>query len=194
VDVDQCSADEGITVSVTSDDGQNTQTQQIEIETLAVYNFILSLGLVYDFSLETEFITRTPKGATVPQIVADEHVRGLQNPILVLGYHFYPVDAERPRQGTDFIPSPFLGFSFTDPLEHLYFGIVFEPFPGLGALIGYHAFEEETLAGGYEVGDSFPSGDVPTNERWTLDARNIVLGLNVDSAIFANILKALKGK
>lgn len=34
----------------------------------------------------------------------------------------------------------------------------------------------------------------PTNERWDIDVRNIVLGLNVDSAIFAKVFEAVKGE
>jgi hypothetical protein len=172
----------------------DTGTHDIPIKTLGLARITIGLGLVYDFSLEREFRADPVKGENVPVIVKDEHVRGLVPPIpFVMLRPFSAVPAERSRRFSEMWGIG-AGFSLTAPLDHVYLGGLFEPYPGLGAVFGYHLHREPTLAGGYVEGDRLPSGQVPTDKRWEATGRDWFLGLNVDASVFASIIGLITPK
>jgi hypothetical protein len=83
------------------------------------------------------------------------------------------------------------GFSLVEPLDHLYLGLLFEPFAGFGFTFGHHFHTVPTLAGGYQENDRIPSGQVPVDKRWEADGRSWFVGLNLDASLFATILGAV---
>jgi hypothetical protein len=170
----------------------NETAQEITIPTLALNRLTIGLGLVFDFSLQTEFRASAVKGESVPVIVQDQHQRGIVPPVPFVALRPFAVDSKRMRSFYQWW-APALGISLTEPLDHLYLGLLVEPFPGLGAIGGYHFHREPTLAGGYQIGDRIPGGVVATDKRWADPARrDLFLGLNIDASVLVNLLGKLK--
>lgn len=189
-----CSADTGLRiVGITTTTGNQTGTKayEITVPTLSLNRLTVGLGLIYDLSVETEYRGATVKGENVPVIVRDQRVRGFVPPVAMVSLRPFKLDAQRTRLAHRLIPAPTVGFSVTDPLDHLYLGILVEPFPGLGAVAGYHFHREPTLGGGFKEGDRQPTGAIPTDERWGGGGhqdRNWFFGLNIDAALLVRLV------
>jgi hypothetical protein len=190
-----CSSNSGIKASLTTvDKDDKTTSSTIAVPTLSLYRITLGLGVVYDVSKETEFRAESVKGESVPQIVQDDHTRGLAT-LAMVSLRLERVDTERARvlaRPLSWI-SPTVGVSLTHPTDHIYAGLLLDPVPGLGFVVGMHFRREPTLARGYQVGDRVPGDEVATDKRWRdVDFdRDYFAGLNLDAAVIANILKGL---
>ena len=195
----RCRQEDGIEASATvKPTGENAtpQTQALtKIPTLAVYNFTLGLGFLYDFTRTTEYRASTVKGQNVPVIVEDEHAEGMTPGVLFVSWRPWAVDTQRSRWpggstrasiGEWFGLS--LGFRLTDPLHHLYTGVLVEPYPGFALTGGAHFQAVNSLGGGYKVGDRFSGGgDVPVDKRWDAKATSGYFGLVLDASVFAKL-------
>lgn len=190
-----CSSDSGIKASLTvTDDADKTTSSTISVPTLSLYRLTVGLGIVYDVSKETEFRAESVKGESVPEIVQDNHTRGLETLALV-SLRLERVDNVRgriPERPFSWL-SPTIGISLANPLDHIYAGLLVDPVPGLGLVAGMHFRREPTLAGGFQVGDRVPGGQVATDKRWQdVDfKRDYFIGLDLDAVVLANILKGL---
>ncbi len=186
----KCGAENGFGASISISTNGTVSTNNISVKTLALHRFSVGLGVIYDFAKEVEFRTSINKGDSVPTIIRDEHTEGIGITAFV-SLRIYRVDAERIRPPAAWF-SPAVGISLTDPLDNVYLGINFEPLPGFGVLGGYHFHTVQTLAGGFQVGDHFPAGQIPTDKRWASPSANdFFVGLILDATLLTSLIKAL---
>lgn len=195
VTTSRCSADGGIEVKVKTSTGAAKSEVVFTIPTLPLYRLTVALGLLYDFARVVEYRATPLKGETVPVINQNEHFAGL-NAVAFVSLRVCKVDAVRARFRANgyawcgIFANPSIGISLSAPTEHLYAGLNLEPWPGLGLLLGYHLFQKQSLADGYQVGDRFDAGvAVPVDKRWT--GHGFFLGLALDSTLVGNLLAIL---
>jgi hypothetical protein len=188
--VTNCSSDTGVKLTVVPETGDSVN---IAVPTLALSRITIGLGLLYDFTRTTTWRTDAVKGESVPVLMADKKAEGL-SPVAFVALRIVRVDSKNVRSASQMF-APVVGISLSAPLEHVYFGALFEPLPGFGALAGWHFHQDETVRGGYEVGDRVPGGAIATDKRWqAIDwdlGKNFYLGVYMDSKVFSAILSGL---
>jgi hypothetical protein len=189
----QCGSESGLEVTAKNGDAKVS----ISIPTLPLHRLTVGLGIFFDLSRASAVSAGQLKGESVPVLNEARSLEGIAT-AAVVSLRPYRVDTVRPRRRFWEMFAPAVGVSLTDPKDHLYFAINLEPFPGLGFLVGYHAFREEVLADGFAPGDRFPAGDLPKSKRWRWwgDGRfwkepQIFLGLNLDTSLITDFLAAL---
>ncbi|WP_437901995.1 hypothetical protein WME95_25450 [Sorangium sp. So ce327] len=185
----ECSADGGIKAVVRLKN--EVSSKDIQVKTLALHRFTVGLGLIYDFSSEVEFRAASVKGENTPVVVRDQHRIGLSPPVPFITFRPVLVDTRRERRISEWFGLS-LGISLAEPLEHLYLGLLVEPWPGFGVTGGVHFQTVPSLAGGYVEGDRFPSGEVPVDRRWSAEGAPLFVGLNVDASLLAKMLEAVQ--
>jgi hypothetical protein len=197
---ERCSSDKGIIATAKSN--ENASSSSLTIPTLAVYHLTVGLGFIYDGTHTVNFRTAAVKGQSVPIIVKDDAVTGLTPPILLISYRPFGVDTSRTRFERGGWMTMFglsLGLSLTAPLDNIYFGALWEPYPGLGLIAGPHLQKAMSLGGGYNVGDRFPGGGtVPVDKAWSfnnstradrLDVVGPFIGISLDATLLAKLVK-----
>jgi hypothetical protein len=187
---ENCGADDGLkaTVEYTESGQTDKKTSTITVSTLPLHRITVAVGIIYDFAPITDFKGDAVKGESVPVIVQDNHRLGI-NGIATVSLRPFKVDSARPRTWWQIItPAPTIGISFANALDHIYVGLVFEPYPGVGVIGGYDFHTVATLGGGYKVGDRIPGGQVPIDKRWQLSSEDWFLGLNIDASVLTKIL------
>lgn len=189
-----CSADDGLELTwrhaVEGGSGKQTGTQTLDI--LPLYRLSVGAALVFDFTRTRSYDAELVEGRVVPQIHENNPRRGL-GAVAFAAIRIARVDATRLRRASQWF-APAIGVSLRNPLDHLYLGLLIEPFPGIGAIAGYHFHREATLAGGYETGDAIASGAVPTKKTWSPQAEDWFVGVALDGRVLAELLVALGKK
>jgi hypothetical protein len=188
----RCSSDTGIAavVSVAGD----SSSHDVKISTLSLYRFTVGVGLIFDFARDIEFRAVPVKGSAVPILVKDEHLRGLAPPVVFVSWRPFAVDMMRSRwpRVHEWLGVS-LGVSLAAPLDHVYLGLLLEPYPGIGVTGGAHFQTVESLAGGYQVGDRFSGGGrVPVDRRWMLNETSGFVGLSLDSSVLTRLLRVVQ--
>jgi hypothetical protein len=189
----ECGTEAGLEVKAKAD----ATAFSISIPTLPLHRITVGLGVFFDLSRPSTVAARPLKGESVPVLTQTRSIEGLATAAMV-AIRPLRVDTVRRRDRFWEIVAPSFGVSLTDPKDHLYLAINIEPFPGLGLLVGYHAFREEILADGYASGDRYPSGTLPVVKRWRWWGEGglwkepqVFIGLNADSSLLVDLLAAL---
>jgi hypothetical protein len=187
----RCSGDAGIK-AILRLKGE-TRSETLDVPTLPLHQLTVGLGLIYDFSKTTEYRAAFVKGENTPVIVEDTHLRAISPPVPFITYRPVAVDVKRSRLS---YPSEWfgvsVGLSLVEPLDHLYVGLLVEPFPGFGVIGGAHFQTVASLAGGYAPGDRFTGSEVPVDKRWSGGATSGFVGFNVEASVLARLLDAIQ--
>lgn len=182
----------GMTLMVRGEGQQ--KSSQISIKTLPIYRFSVGLALIADFATNVEYRAMSMKGETLPVIQRVDKTQGLAPPMPFIAFRPWGTSIERKRRALSIEGLGIgIGISLVEPLDHFYPGLLYEPVPGFGALVGLHWHTVPELTGGYKVNDRVQAGQPDVERKWKATPSPF-LGINLDAALFVKLLGTVAGQ